>query len=81
MPRCLLILRIRLELNLTRQIEENKGWHHNISKAVCTKKSVDLNIKLEADKYRKTTIHLYAAKAGKGRNDKESEDLGVRCAF
>ena len=30
-------------------------------------KSVDLNIKLEADKYQKTTIHLYAA-SWKGEN-------------
>ena len=44
-------------------------------------KSMDLNIKLEADKYQKTTIHLYAAKVGKGRNEKESEDLGVRYAL
>ena len=35
--RCLLILRIRLELNLPRQTGENKGWHRNISKVVCTK--------------------------------------------
>ena len=42
---------------------------------------MDLNIKLEADKYQKTTIHLYMAKVGKGKNDKESKDLGAGCAF